>query len=426
MKASMKTAGRMALIGAAIAGTAAAAPPAAKQTVTGPVANYWLSAETISGLGRGGGGEGGRPSMGALMGMARGGGNVHKSLMLQLGSSSAPTGAPSAEHLPPAGLKVGASLPLLTPKPSAVTEKEDYDRPDPQSQQMPKGKMLFFWGCGEATRPGQPLSIDFAKLASGQVPPAYAQMMKTALVKPMQPPAQSRSKTYGEWPNEKTRTQVPAAGSLVGQHTIRGNYSPQIQFALNQSQDFLPAVQMTTNRKLPSGAFQLGWKPVTGATGYIAWAAGGNGDTVVMWTSSDVQTLASGMPDYMAPSEAARLVANKTLMPPSQTSCAVPKAVADVVPEGAMYQFTAYGDEANFSYPPRPADPKQAWNIEWTTKVRYRSATGGMLGMASPFGGGDDGEEAEGDAPRKAGKPAKKPGATDILRGLGGSLLGGL
>ena len=62
-----------------------------------------------------GGGGGGRPSMGAMMGAMMGGGggsNVAKTLTLQLGTSRKPTGAPSAEHLPPAGLRAGQSLPL--------------------------------------------------------------------------------------------------------------------------------------------------------------------------------------------------------------------------------------------------------------------------------------------------------------------------
>jgi hypothetical protein len=31
---------------------------------------------------------------------------------------------------------------------------------------------------------------------------------------------------------------VPANGSLVSQHTVRGNYNPQINFTLDEDQDF--------------------------------------------------------------------------------------------------------------------------------------------------------------------------------------------
>ena len=84
-------------------------------------------------------------------------------------------------------------------------------------------------------------------------------MMRGLDAKRMQPPSPTRNATYGEWPNAQSRTSVPSEGSLVGQHTIRGNYSPEITFALTPAQDFLGPLTLTTNAKLPSGAVQLGW-----------------------------------------------------------------------------------------------------------------------------------------------------------------------
>ena len=72
------------------------------------------------------------------------------------------------------------------------------------------------------------------------------------------------------------------------------------------------------------------------------------------------------------------------------TSCAVPKEAVDAGRQG-LVQMVAYGHEANFVYPPRPADPKVAWNRQWEVKVRYRSATGGMLGQPMPQMGGRGG-----------------------------------
>lgn len=420
MNGTQKTLARVALAGVAIAGTAAAAPPATKQVVTGPVATYWMSAQTTSGMSMGGG----APSLSSMMGMGRGG-NVSKSLILQLGSARRPTGEPSAEHLPPAALRAGATLPLVTPR--AQPRVETREEPGmPQSYEKPRGRMLIYWGCGERARPGQPLVFDFAKMAEGQIPAGYSQLMNSLQVSAMQPPSPTRHATYGEWPNEKTRTSVPGDGSLLGPHTIKGNYSPQIQFVMAQGQDFLPAVQMTTNRRNPTGSFQLGWQPVDGATGYIASTMGGDGETFVIWSSSEVQSLLFALPDYLRPADVSRLLANKALMAPTQTSCAVPREVVDAAPQ-AMYQFVAYGGESNFTYPPRPADPKVAWNIEWTVKVRYRSATGGILGMENPYGAGMD-EDADDRAPTDGGKPAKpakKPKGTDILRGLGVPIPGG-
>ena len=96
---------------------------------------------------------------------------------------------------------------------------------------------------------------------------------------------------------------------------------------------------------------------------------------------------------------------------------------------GGMLRLVAYGDEANFSYPPRPENRATPWNIEWEVKVRHRSTTGGILGQSMDFGGG--GGAGRGGPPQGAQgqqqQPAPTPGrpsAGDVLRGLGG--LGGL
>jgi len=133
-----------------------------------------------------------------------------------------------------------------------------------------------------------------------------------------------------------------------------------------------------------------------------------------MWSSSALQTFAGGgLLDYLAPAEVHRLIGQKVVMPPSQTQCAIPAEVTAAAPMG-MLSMIAYGDEANFADPPRPADPKLPWNISWTTKVRYKSTTGVMLGMPSMGGAGamsrqDDADDAPGQH-RSAAEPKKKKG----------------
>lgn len=388
----MKRVGRTALVmaAAAVAGSAGAQP---KQVVTGPVATYWMSAQTTSGFGGIGalgagamGPGGGAPSLGSMLGGLMGGRqgpNWNRALILQLGSARKPSGQPAAEHVPPATLGAGPSLSLVTPKAQPAQRTEE--TPEiPRDYQKPKGRMLIFWGCGEKARPGQPLVIDFAALASGKPPPAaYTSLMQGLSLNPMQPPSPTRNATYGEWPNEKARTTVPPTGSLMGEHLVRGNYSPDIRFAMNAAQDFMPAVEMTTNRNNPTGSAQLGWAPVGGATAYLASTMGGDGESVVFWSSSEVATMLFALPDYMRPADIARLIAQRALMSPQTTSCTVPQEVVKAAPQ-SMFNLVAYGGEANFTYPSRPADPKVAWNIDWTVKVRYRSSTGGLLGMEMP------------------------------------------
>jgi hypothetical protein len=396
---------------------AAGAEPA--QKVTGPVATYWMSAQTQSGFAMPGVGGGGRPDRGQMMRMmmggGMGGGGAQHMLTLQLGSSRTPQGAAQAEHLPPQGLGVGASLPLVTPRSEPAQRVEEEPQP-PRDFQRPHGRMLIFWGCGEHARPNQPLVIDFAKMAPGQIPPGFQALMRGGLgATTMQPPSPGRNTTYGEWPNGRSDVGVPSEGSLVGAHTVRGDYTPDIHFSLLRDQDFLAPLTLTTNARAPSGAVQLAWSAVPNATGYFASVMGGGQDTVVFWTSADMQAAAFAAPSYLPPAEAARLVATHALLSPQTSRCAVPKEVSDAAPQ-AMLQLVAYGPEANFVYPPKPADLKAVWNKQWQVKVRYRSATGGLLGMAMP--GMDEAGNDRG--PRE--RPSREDHRGGLMRGLGGAL----
>ncbi|MFL5295213.1 MAG: hypothetical protein ACJ798_02415 [Phenylobacterium sp.] len=417
------------LVGAAVMANAAAAQPAG-QKVTGPVAVYWMSATTQSGFGMpgmGGPGGGGRPSAADMMRMMQGGGAAQHSLVLQLGSSEAPKGAPHAEHLPPSGLGAGPSLPLITPQ-AQVTPVRDEEPQVPREYQKPKGRMLIFWGCGEHARPGQPVVIDFAQLTPEKVaagpPPALAQMMRGLDMQRMRPPSAGRNATYGEWPNAQGRKAIPSEGSLVGQHVVTGDYSPEIHFTLSPAQDFLGPLNLTGNERMRSGAVQLGWNGVPGAEGYIAsMIGGGQNDTVVLWTSSEAQTSAFALPDFIPPGDIARLVAAKALMDPQTTACIVPQEAASAA-RGGLVQLVAYGREANFSYPPRPSDPKVAWNRQWEVKVRYRSATGGLLGESMPQMDGGGGFPRRGPPRAEGGQPDPSPADAAAARRRG--ILGGL
>lgn len=418
-----------AALAAGVVAAAGGAQAQTKQQVTGPVATYWMSAQTSSGFGGMMGGGGKAPSAASMMGAIMGGGgsNVSKTLVLQLGSTRKPAGEPAAEHLPPPVLQAGQSLPLLTPRAQPSQRGDETPSAMPKDYK-PKGRMLIFWGCGEHAKSGQPIVIDFAKMAAGQMPPGLEALSKGLAITPMQPPSPARYATYGEWPNERTRTSVPAGGSLTGDHLIRGNYSPDIKFALAQNQDFLGALNLTTNAVNPTGSGQLAWNPVANARGYLATAIGaGENDTMVMWSSSEVQASAFALPDFLSDADLQRLVASKALMAPSTTKCTIPQEVLKIAPQ-AMVQLAAYGGETNISYPPRPADPKTPWNIDWALKVRYKSQTGAMLGMEMPGMAADDERGAPGAPTQSGGQPTAPFGVPGlggaILKGLGGRLPG--
>jgi len=174
--------------------------------------------------------------------------------------------------------------------------------------------------------------------------------------------------------------------------------------------------------KAASGAVTLSWNAVTGATGHFAQMFGGkdeDGDpTVVFWSSSEVQTFMSGLSDYVAPAEAARLVRAKQLLPPSQTSCAIPKEAMAAV-EGGLVSLTAHGPEVNMIHPPRPTDPKIPWVQEWAVKARYVSRAGAMAGMDMPAMGAAPGQ------PTASGKPRCRPNAGEQAGRSAGGIMGG-
>ena len=61
-----------------------------------------------------------------------------------------------------------------------------------------------------------------------------------------------------------------------------------------------------------------------------------------------------------------------------------------------MINLQAYGPQADFAYPPRPADTRKPWNPEWIARVRFRSSTmliPGMEGMGGMSSG--DAQPAE-------------------------------
>jgi hypothetical protein len=401
------------------AGVLALAGAAVAQGGGGGTAVYWMTADTTSGMGGMGGRGGGRAMLGAMLGRGGGmGSGYSKTLRLQLGGNARPAGDPNAEHLVPPGLQVGPSLPLVTPR-AVQTTTEETPGTWPQNMEQPRGRILIYWGCGDHARPGQPAVIDFATIQSGHIPPAFANL---ANFRGETPPGPDRFATYGDWPNARNTTRVPENGSLVGDHVVHGNYSPEIRFTLAPGQDFLAPVTLVSNSKSPIGSVPVVWQPVPGARAWFATAMGGgqNGDMVI-WSSSETQAYAMAM-DYLPDAQIARLVQQRVLMPAATDRCTVPSEVASAG-QGMMYILTALGGEANFSHPLRPARAPAGWHPDWTVKLRTKSTYMGLLGMnmADMMGGRGEAQgqdQSQGDQGQNQGKKKKK----GILGGIGGIL----
>ena len=376
---------------------------------------YRVKADTMSGFGAGMANA--RGGMGMLGAMMRGGMSENassRSLWLELGSNRPPAGAPSGEHLPPAGLGLGPTIPLLTPRPPGPGKPTAPG--DPAEMERPEGRILIFWGCGAVTRPGQPVVIEFAKMYD-QLSPQVKAMARMRMMQGMHggpslkvgvgSAARGRGgfTTTGEWPNDRLRRTVPAQASLVGEHLVKANYSPEIRFTMAPGQDFLAPLQLTRNGKVAGGALALG---------YFAMAVGGGRDkTVVMWSSSEVQD--GQQPDEFATADqVARLVQAKTVLAPSTTQCVIPAEAARQMGEGGVLTTTAYGPTHSFSFPPRPPKALASWAPDWVTRIATRSTHMSILGITSDMGAAmrEDGDptdgEGEGATPRKA-KKRKSP-----------------
>lgn len=358
-------------------GSAMAAAPGSNA----PIATYWMDVATQSGIGAGS--RGMDPAQ--MMAMMSGGGGLSHMLNLRLASKTRAPAAPQADHLVPAGLMMGPSLPLVTP---AGATPEPAPTGMPRNWQQPKGRMLIYWGCGEHVAAGEPTVIDFSKMQPGKMPPAMAAMASMARVVsgPHSAPG------FGQWPNQRDARQVPVQGSLVGAHRVQANYAPTIGFSLGAGQDFMPALGLREAGALPSGASRLTWNPAPTATGYALMMFGSNssGD-VVMWSSGN----RAQMPpmDYLSPAEVRRLIASGAVLAPTITQCILPAEVASASPEG-MVQAIGYGPEANFSDNPRAPI--------WATKVRFKTMASLMRGMGDMEGMND------GDDPR-ARQPHTQP-----------------
>jgi hypothetical protein len=303
---------------------------------------------------------------------------------------------------------LGKSVALVSPREERA--------PDDMLPEKPRGRMLLYWGCGERAARGQPVVIDFSKLAAGQVPPG---LWTTTVVRDWGPNPQN-SRTFGRWPAEDGKFVKPDS-ALPGAHRIASNYAPEIAFTL--SKDFMAALQVRTAAQ-PSGSTRVSWTGIPDATGYLVYLFGGkqgpNGQMgdMVMWTSSASRQFGGGLSDWLSPAQVASLVANRTVLAPATTSCVIPAEVKRDAPDFRMGTLTAFGPQEEFSYPPRPADPRTPWNLEWTARIRHRSMTSWMEAPGMPGGMRVQGEAG---ARQQPGDSCRRGGLGGMLGGVLGS-----
>ena len=414
------------LLSAAIAPTAwsqqaASARPADKP----PVAQGWIDIATFAAPGGMGamagmmmGGGGGDTPLSALFGgkkqsnqfgLTRAGGSGSY-VDVTLRTSRNPSLAEALQAVP-AGTKLEPTLQLkVLPQAKPVpTDRGDDSIEEPPEQ--PKGKIKLYWGCGPAVRPGQPKVVDFQTSTIkefGEIFKGRRATQRGTHSAPGRP----------VWPNPTDSRLVPAGASFTGEHAFSGQGVPEsFKFTLPPAQDIMPAIVL--QQAQANGVTQLSWQALPTARGYFIAAMGGKGDEsgegaeMTLWTSSELPDSGFGLVDYQTNKSVDQWLKEKVLLPPTTTRCEVPKGIFGdgEEPAGAMLRMIAYGTELNLAHPPRPTDPKIAWEPDWALKVRVKSVAFTMLGMPGMEGGSatEDGSAAGGEGSAADGETAEQP-----------------
>ncbi|MGB2816332.1 MAG: hypothetical protein WBA53_07755 [Burkholderiaceae bacterium] len=408
------------------------------QVVKPPVSQAWIDVATFTGMGMPGMGGGGANPM-SMMGSMFGGGQGAKNTFgntqtmsagrwvdVTLYTSRNPSLAEALQNVP-VGTQLAPTLKLVAPKIEKAAPSPSDESVVPHEYERPKGKMYLYWGCGETVRAGQPRVLDMATAKPEDFGKFFTSRRATqrgahlAAGRPV-------------WPNEVDYRMVPPSASLVGEHAFSGQGVPEgFKFGIPAAQDLMPEIALKQSDV--GGSTLLEWAALPTARAYFIAAmgakgamAGGSDMEMVFWTSSEVPEMGSGLIDYQTNPAVDRWLQEKVLLQPTVTRCAVPKGIFGEG-GGAMLRMIAYGSELNLAHPPRPTDPKIAWEPQWAVKVRVKSVTNAMLGMDMSGMQGGSGrrsqQQAPSEQPSAPAGPEKKqedklPDPVNILKGIFG------
>ena len=310
----------------------------------------------------------------------------------------------------PAGLRMGDSLPLMPVQlETTVLQREPGEVPP--DMEPPKGRLLMYWGCGSTVRAGQPRILDFSKLSAGNI-----QAFGTAFSGRFAPDRGAKVKNgYAVFPNEREQKSIPKGGSLVGEHRVSGDGIPtSFKFALGPEQDVMPSIALQSNGTLQD-SIALSWGNIDNARAYYLHAMSMQGNDTILWSSSENGDSGMGLFDFLPNATIDRWTKDRVLLHSSVNQCNIPKGIlagqgkaGGDKDSAAFLRMIAYGGEYNVVHPPRPTDPKVAWEQEWSVRLRLKSHTMAMLGQDIAA------------APQEEAAPAQAPNPINLLRGLFG------
>lgn len=400
-------------------GTAQAQAAGSTQVVKPPVAQLWVDAATFTmpgmpempdmpGMGALGGlfgrpGAGGGNTFGSTRGMSPG-----RWMDIALFTQRKPAGTDGTQAVPQ-GTGLAPTLALRPPE--RQTGRSSGETGDPTDMERPKGRISFYWGCGETVRPGQPRVLDFSSAGAQE----WGNFMQGRAVRDRGAQARTGNTV---WPNPKDQRRLGRDASIAGEHAVSGDGVREgLKFSITQANDLMPAIALEQTGS-PADVLRLAWPSVNNARAYFMNAmsgseAAGGASEMVFWSSAELPDFGMGLMDYASPANIDQWLREKVLLPASASKCAIPKGIFAKA-DGAMLRMIAYGPELNLAFPPRPADVKVAWEPEWAVRVRTKSAAFMPLGLEQGMASRGAQEPA---APAPSEKP-RLPGAFDILRGV--------
>ncbi len=283
-----------------------------------------------------------------------------------------PQGVQAAQAIP-AAMRMGERLPLEPVRPGPAAAPGAVPGREPGQPEQPRGRLLFYWGCGAEVRAGQPRVLDFARAS----PQDWAGVWEGRYA----PERGARAEPgYSIWPNERDRRMLPDGASLQGDHAVTGDGVPaSLRFAVGPAQDIMPAIELAAQGEL-AASILLRWRQLPTARAYFINAFGSKGSDFIIWSSSELPDAGMGLFDYLSPANIERWTNDRVLLPAPTTQCAIPRGIFAGT-EGAMARMIAYGGEMNLVHPPRPADPRVAWEQEWVLRARVKSTVMMPIGI---------------------------------------------
>lgn len=324
-------------------------------------------------------------------------------------------GRVAATQSVPAGARLGPTLPLLAPPPP-TTGRSPWEESEPRppgepGERPPRIVIKYYWGCSAAVATGQPRTVTFDP---GNMR-AYGEFMAGRSVRDRGATSNGQASF---WPNRDSNRAWPDSASLVGGHSVTGAGLPaSLAFQIGAANDFMGRLGLTSAGS-PTGVLTLNWTALPTASAYFANAMGmemnegmGGGRpeeiTMILWSASQTPDPGDGLMTFLSNANQERFLADRTLLSASTTSCQIPSGIfaqAMMINIGAI----AYGRELNLVHPPRPTDPRVAWNQEWTARLRVKSEATLLLmpGMGAAATGATRGSG-------RAGQPAPPPPLTE-------------